>query len=280
MTTPHPSLDRTSSDREALSALFDGELGGDAARFALKRLDHDQDWRATCDRWSLVGDVLRGQGQALLPAGFPARLREAADARASVQQGAAMPRWVKWGGVGLAASVAAVSLFLARQTAQVETPDAPAPLAAASAKPARVDPAPQPAAPRPDGQGAMQLASAGLAAVEVSRQGTQRTRAAHRAVNPVANRRKPAAAETPMVAQASETAVAAATTLSHDAASSTPFTGTPVRPWPRAVLPQLGGSGALTTDFGAGSPSFYPFEPRLPGNGDTARGDEGPSALP
>ena len=64
MTTPtsHPT-----SDREALSALFDGELTGDAARFALKRLDHDQDWRTTCDRWRQVGDALRGQG-ALLPA--------------------------------------------------------------------------------------------------------------------------------------------------------------------------------------------------------------------
>jgi hypothetical protein len=67
MTTPtsHPT-----SDREALSALFDGELTGDAARFALKRLDHDQDWRTTCDRWHQVGDALRGQG-ALLPATFP-----------------------------------------------------------------------------------------------------------------------------------------------------------------------------------------------------------------
>ena len=29
-------------DRETLNALFDGELSGDATRFALKRLDHEQ----------------------------------------------------------------------------------------------------------------------------------------------------------------------------------------------------------------------------------------------
>ena len=74
MTTRHSNP--PSSDREALSALFDGELAGDAARFALKRLDHDQDWRGTCDRWRVIGESLRGQG-ALLPASFPMRVRDA-----------------------------------------------------------------------------------------------------------------------------------------------------------------------------------------------------------
>lgn len=46
-----------------------------------------------------------------------------------------------------------------------------------------------------------------------------------------------------------------------------PGTLPPARPWPRAVLPQFGAGGALTTDTDASvSPSFYPFEPRLPGN--------------
>jgi hypothetical protein len=34
------------------------------------------------------------------------------------------------------------------------------------------------------------------------------------------------------------------------------------RPWPRAVLPQLGGSGALAADYASAGPSFYPFTPR------------------
>ena len=46
-------------DREALSALFDGELAADAMRFALKRLHHDADWRDTCGRWLVIGDALR-----------------------------------------------------------------------------------------------------------------------------------------------------------------------------------------------------------------------------
>ena len=33
------------ADRETLSALFDGELDDAATRFAVKRLDHDRQWR-------------------------------------------------------------------------------------------------------------------------------------------------------------------------------------------------------------------------------------------
>ena len=253
-TTTHPA-----SDLEALSALFDGELGGDAARFALKRLDHDREWRQACERWSLVGDVMRAQGQALLPAGFPARMRATAVAR---PVGKTMPRWAAWGGVGLAASVAAVALFFARQAAQIDPPaQAPAPLVAA----VPAQPAPQqPAAPESQkGQGTAQLASAGLAVAQVSRQGSQRARASQRSRNARAPLPK---APAPVIATAlaPETAIAAAPLLQH--AASTPFTGeAAARPWPRAVLPQLSGNGALTTDFGDASPSFYPFEPRLPG---------------
>ena len=56
---------RLTHDRETLSALFDGELRGDAARFALKRLGHDAQWRQACGRWQLYGDVLRGQATAV-----------------------------------------------------------------------------------------------------------------------------------------------------------------------------------------------------------------------
>ena len=78
-------------------------------------------------------------------------------------------------------------------------------------------------------------------------------------------------------AQAPETAIAAAPLLQHAAPMS--FTGEAVpRPWPRAVLPQLGGSGALTTDFGNASPSFYPFEPRLPDErSDASAGQDDPA---
>jgi negative regulator of sigma E activity len=267
-TTTHPGLEKERSDLEALSALFDGELGGDAARFALKRLDHDREWRQACERWSLVGDVMRAQGQALLPAGFPARMRATAVARPVAKT---MPRWAAWGGVGLAASVAAVALFFARQTAQIDSPaQTPAPLVAT----APAQPAPQqPTAPKSqEGQGAAQLASAGLVVAEVSRQGSQRARASQRSRNAQAPLRK-APAPITATAQAPETAIAAAPLLQH--AASTPFTGeTVARPWPRAVLPQLSGNGALTTDFGNASPSFYPFDPRLPDERSEASGTQ------
>ena len=64
----HPLHPR--DEREALSALFDGELPGDAARFALKRLDHDAGWRETCGRWQMIGDALRGETISVAPAGF------------------------------------------------------------------------------------------------------------------------------------------------------------------------------------------------------------------
>ena len=86
------------SDREALSALFDGELVGDVARFALKRLDHDQDWRGTCDRWRVIGESLRGQG-ALLPASFPARVRDAVRAENTAAMRSTACRcavWERW----------------------------------------------------------------------------------------------------------------------------------------------------------------------------------------
>ena len=76
-TALHPT-----TDREALSALFDGELAGDAARFALKRLDHDQDWRDSCERWQVVGDVLRGAANPRMPSTFAARVHDALRAAA------------------------------------------------------------------------------------------------------------------------------------------------------------------------------------------------------
>ncbi|WP_147674827.1 sigma-E factor negative regulatory protein, partial [Vulcaniibacterium tengchongense] len=99
-------------DRETLSALFDGELQGDAARFALRRLGHDEQWRRACGRWQLYGDVLRGQAAALAPGGFAERVAAAIaedgrseQARAATGTGGALGRRA-WIGGALAASVA------------------------------------------------------------------------------------------------------------------------------------------------------------------------------
>src|SRR4051794_7882590 len=128
------------SDAENLSALFDGQLGGDAARFALKRLGHEAGWREACGRWQLAGDVLRGDSVAPAPGGFAARVMEAV-AREQVQEPEraafagtaagrgrrvrAHPRWI---GGALAASVAIAALFVARPMFENEDAlmDAPA----------------------------------------------------------------------------------------------------------------------------------------------------------
>ena len=47
--------------RLQLSALVDGELAPDQARFLLRRLEHDAGLRGRFERWQLGGDVLRGQ---------------------------------------------------------------------------------------------------------------------------------------------------------------------------------------------------------------------------
>ncbi|MEI2429103.1 sigma-E factor negative regulatory protein [Lysobacter yananisis] len=163
-------------DNETLSALFDGELDGDAARFAFKRLSHDGQWREACGRWQLCGDVLRRRAHgAAEPApgfaatGFAERVAAAiaADAALQASQAAAAPPaqteikprkaagsrrgWI--GGAALAASVAVAALFVARpfsdeaaggvaDPAQVAAQAAPGAAPAQPAAPAVPQPAP------------------------------------------------------------------------------------------------------------------------------------------
>ena len=53
-------------NRQQLSALMDGELSPDEARFLLRRLQHDEELGSTWERWQLCGDVLRGDQQGFL----------------------------------------------------------------------------------------------------------------------------------------------------------------------------------------------------------------------
>lgn len=169
--TPFHS-DAHRDERENLSALFDGELDADAARFALKRLGHDVQWRDTCGRWQLCGDLLRRQaGQGVSPGfaagGFAERVAAAIAAdgalqdvreSAQAQDGAIVPRrrsgsrrgWI--GGAALAASVAVAALFVARPFSDEAGGAAdPARIAAqaASAGPAQTSPQPAPGATVP-----------------------------------------------------------------------------------------------------------------------------------
>lgn len=70
-----PALQRVDAlHRQQLSALIDGELSADQARFLIRRLEHDQELSACQERWQIAGDVLRGQLGAVAPADFAARV--------------------------------------------------------------------------------------------------------------------------------------------------------------------------------------------------------------
>src|SRR5690606_42126344 len=137
--------------RQQLSAMLDGELSPDEARFMLRRLQHDTVLASCWERWQVCGDVLRGQRNDLLPADFAQRVAQslAGDADATLAQGhgrGARPRMLRWGGgAAVAASVALLAVFAGRQLpVPGEGPGsaAPAPLVAEAAAPAPASPAP------------------------------------------------------------------------------------------------------------------------------------------
>lgn len=293
------------NDREALSALFDGELPDDAVRFALKRLDHDAGWREACGRWQLIGDALRGEVIAVAPADFASGVMQALNAGAEAGASgtpvevpsrparASSPRRRWFGGAALAASVAMAAVLGVRPLLQPATSTADAQAARAAAVPPV--PAPATAAVSPNDQ------PAAVRAAEVRRPAANRLagpgpRAAHpdnasAPVEPARTRGSGPIGSRPIQSAHSEAALIASapgesptSAASVAVAAPTPAGAAPqpfqapadaviVRPWPRAVLPDTVGSGALTVGFGDSahrtdpSPSFYPFEPHLPASG-------------
>lgn len=289
----HNDPDMPGHGMETLSALFDGQLHGDAARFAIKRLGHDVQWRQALGNWLVAGDALRGQVIVAAPGDFAARVAAAVSSEPAVKAApavgfatpaAALPaanlsrrKW--FGGAALAASVAMVAMFVARPFSHdaVTTPGAttPAPTELVAAPtPAEDSPAVSPSAPDP----ALQLAAAAIAVAEVpSRAGERRSRGqSQRAALRASNRQlsAPAARASLATAVASNQPVQGLTASNSPA---NPFRPPHVeavsRPWPRAVLPGVSATGAFTASYGtsaASSPSFYPFEPRLPVSADPA----------
>ncbi|KAF1709890.1 hypothetical protein CSC70_09355 [Pseudoxanthomonas kalamensis DSM 18571] len=291
--------------RRQLSALLDGDLSADEARFLLRRLQHDQDLHARWERWQLCGDVLRGQAQAPAPAGFAQRVSLAVAADVEVREvsvaadGSAIrtaaPRrqLLRWGGA-LAASVAAIALFMANRQLPQPTPAAtPSPefasAEAAPAEPVAVLPAAEILSEAPTespaaaesvagaSADASAIAASALAVASLPRRqngagrgSATRTRQAARAASPVVEQ-APALAAAGSMAPADD--VIASTTGSAAEAfrpSLQPQTE-PVlpsaRPWPRSAL-SLDSAGEYTARYaGPGSitaPSFHPFEPHLP----------------
>lgn len=283
-------------NRQQLSALMDGELSPDEARFLLRRLQHDGELNACWERWQLCGDVLRGQAQAPAPEGFAARvaLAVAAEARQpSANQettGAPRGRLARWGGGALAASVALVALFMARQQAPQDDAASAAPsVAAVPAAPVEGTgvPATADTGTLADGAGAAEqaLASAATAAVAVAsvprradaasrRSATRTQQAARSAASRVMREPVRAVARVaPPVSLPATTAnntpvlpgtVSPAAAIARNGDPFSPAPAAPqARPWPRSTLSQYPASGAFNAGFSSdsGARTFYPFEP-------------------
>jgi negative regulator of sigma E activity len=260
-------------NRLQLSAMLDGALAPDQARFLLRRLQHDEELAGCWSRWQLAGDILRGQGGAVVPTGFAQGVATAVAAEAATSS-RGTSRWTKWGsGAALAAaSVAAIALFVTRQLPDA-TPAAGAPqteIASTApaprllpAQPAPKPPAPAPQAPAPDA--AAQFAAVAAVADVPRRAAARRSR----------GQSQRAAIRTPTRHNAEpQLAVAAATALPTPAVATEPAnpfvpraSTITTRPWPRALLPGASTGGAFNVDYGnsnsqSAGVAFYPFQPR------------------
>lgn len=276
----HPLHPR--DERETLSALFDGELPGDAGRFVLKRLDHDAEWRETCGRWQMIGDALRGEATSAAPSGFAGGVMRMLDAEAQaglvssaverkmapVAVASSRRRWI--GGAALAASVAMAAVLVVRPLPETSSTATGNQVASGVAAPA----ATQVPVASPANVQAPAVASANnRSTTSISAASVPSTSANHGAANrpsrPAARTARSAVAPVRNQATESTTAVAAAAPVTTGRPFHPPIDDIVTRPWPRSVLSD-DTAAALTVGFGSSStaspPSLYPFEPRLPDN--------------
>jgi len=265
-TGEHPTSDQPQHDgdrildhsRLQLSALLDGAMPLDEARFLLRRLQHDEELAACLGRWQLLGDVMRGQALAPADPAFPRRVAAAI----AMPAAGTRARWLRWsGGAALAASVALVALFLDRSGPVLQpSPSPPAQVATAApaitptpAAPSRAPAPSQPDAPGPAAQLATAVAVADLPRRAAARRSRGQSQRAGR-------RGAPASEPATALASAAMPGSATATTTADPFAPRNAVL--PSRPWPHALLPNAR-SGAFTVDYGGVDASSYgPFAPR------------------
>ena len=87
-------------NRQQLSALMDGALPPDEARFLLRRLQHDDELSECWERWQLAGEAMRGHASVVLPHGFAKRVGMAIAGDVSVASRPRMQprgRLARWG---------------------------------------------------------------------------------------------------------------------------------------------------------------------------------------
>lgn len=256
-----------SQHRRQLSALVDGDLSPDQARFLLRRLEHDEDLSGRWQRWHLIGDVLRGNVVAALPAGaegFAASVAASVAREGTRSATGWRPRWQHGVGLAAAASVAALALFVTRPVSvDSELPGAVATVEAPAAPPT-AEPGPLPAE-RVREASVPQFAVATTVPEPVpARPGTAAT--GPEPSPPATLPAEPVEAAPPVTAVAS---VAMGDPADAPAGTGVRPFASPAepqaRPWPRATLPGIADS-RFTVGFGdtVDAPSFYPFEPQLP----------------
>lgn len=270
--------------RRQLSALVDGDLAPEQARFLLRRLGHDRDLAGRWHRWQLIGDVMRGQAVAALPAGpegFPVRVAEAIAREGARPAPGVRRRWQHGIGLAAAASVAAVALFIAPPVSVDSELPGNAAVVASSPPAQAVDPGPAPGATMRE-VSVPQFAESTPAPVAP-------TRGREPVPGPRPLRREPPREPVAAIAAApgdGKPAIAASVAATGDVpevaptvvlasagtdAGERPFASLvepQARPWPRAAVPGLpdpaGGRFTVGFDDTVQAPSFYPFEPQLP----------------
>ncbi|ASK93055.1 hypothetical protein KWH04_03425 [Xanthomonas campestris pv. trichodesmae] len=259
--------------RQQLSALVDGELSADESRFLLRRLAHDEELAGCHERWQLCGDVLRGAASAPAPLDFAARVRGAiAEEPAPQAQPAARPgaRWRWGGGAAIAASVAAIAMFLARERLpDTAAPGAETPVYATAAQLPPASQTPQvpvtPKAPAAPAPGTPDEVAALAAAVPAAALASTRRGAATRnqqVARSAAARQQQAPTRMVAAAVPAPTATSSAVAATPSNPFTHPDTTLQARPWPRAALSGAGES-PLNASFRQSRPgtAFYPFEP-------------------
>jgi len=224
--------------RQQLSAMLDGELPVDEAKFMLRRLEHDVELAECWERWQVCGEVLRGQVSRVLAEDFAARVAVAIQAplprsRASGGLNAhrrPRRRALYWGGAGMAASLALVAAVLVVRLPGDEVLPEPSAVVADSSDVSAIAALPE-----------AQVALAEPAPIHVVPE-----------PSPVVVQAP--VREVGVAAMASDRAELAAREL---LAPTAPVPAVP-RPWPRAV----GGAGRFAVGYGAAPMPMDPFQPR------------------
>ena len=284
-------IDARDFHREQLSAMMDGALSADEAKFLLRRMEHDDALADCWERWQFVGAALRGQADRVLPADFSRRVgRAIADDLASAAMddaprvvaahGNARGPLLRWGGgAALAASVALAALIGTRMLSVADgKPSAVASTAsvATPTTPTLTPPLPTPiptaidVPSQPPSQSGTLIAQAGaavaLAAVAGNdRRGSRPRILAREQAIPASSAATARAIDSARTAAAvSTTAIASSTNAGaanqgSDIATQAEVTS---KPWPRALVPGAAMNGELTAGFD-GSSAFHPFQPQL-----------------